>query len=139
MRFLLLLGLIAVQLSAADELPSGERWLPETLPDYVKVTVSSRPCSSTGRGHALWRIAVEASTENLGTKSFYLLPYLWDRKSGELLVLSGSLASEARKSTHMVDLSFHPRLLDQVVVLASIDAKHHLILASDFSEGHRCS
>ena len=138
MRLLLLFFVLAASLSAAEELPSGERWLPETLPDYLSVTVFDRPCDSRRHPAEIWMIRVRADTEHLDIENFYLLPYLWDRKSGELLMFSDSLVSEARNSIHGIDFSFHPRILDQVVVSVSINSRKHIILASDFFEGQRC-
>ena len=139
MRFLLLTVILAAPLSAAEELPSGERWLPETLPDFLNVTVLDRPCDSRSHpAELLWMIRVRADTEHLDVENFYLVPYLWDKKVGEPLMFSDSLVSEAYGAIHGVDFSFHPRILDQVVVSISIDSKKHIILASDFFEGQRC-
>ena len=137
MKFLLILVLFATPLLAADKLPSGERWLPESIPDYLELTVLSHPCESR-TGHGLWMIRVRANIEDLDIENFYLLPYLWDKETGNLLMFSSNLVSEAHGSTHFVDFSFHPKLLDQVVVAASLDSKKHIILASDFFEGQRC-
>lgn len=138
MRGFVLAMLLAASMAAPEELPGGERWLPETIPDYIAVTIRSRACDSPRHAALLWMIEVHANVENLDKSNFYLLPYLWDRESGELMIFSSDLVSEERDAAHSIEFHFHPKLLDQVVVAVSINAKKHLIFASDFFEGQRC-
>ena len=137
MRTTLLALLIVVTSAVAEKFPDGTRWSPETLPDYIEVTVHSRPCGSRA-GRGLWMIRVIADTNERQLENFYLMPYLWDRSTGEPLVFSGSLASEPHGSIHQVDFSFHPSLLDKVVVSASIKGETYLIIAGDFFSGQLC-
>lgn len=133
-----LLGLLVATVSAqAETWPDGTRWTPGTLPDDFEVQVHSRPCDSQAK-HGLWMIRVIADTSERQIENFYLIPYLWERSTGELLVFSDNLVSEPRGSIHQVEFLFHPSLLDNVVVSASINGEKHLIIASDFFSGQRC-
>jgi len=137
MRTAFIALVIAMTSAVGEKLPDGTRWSPETLPDYVEVKVHSRPCDSPA-GRGLWMIRVVADTNGHQLENFYLIPYLWDRSTGELLVFSGSLASEPHESVHQIEFGFHPSLLDKVVVSASINGEKHLIIAGDFLSGQRC-
>jgi len=138
MRTVLLALLFAVTSAVAEKLPDGTRWSPETLPDYVEVQVHSRPCGSAA-GRGLWMVRVVANPNERQPENFYLVPYLWERSTGELLFFSSRLVSEPHGPVHSIDFSFHPSLLDNVVVSASIDGQKHLILASDFFSDQRCN
>ena len=137
MKKTLLALLVAAASAQAEKLPDGTRWSPETLPNYFDVQVHSRPCGSRA-GRGLWMVRVIADTNEHQLENFHLIPYLWERGTGELLVFSDRLVSEAHGSIHQVEFLFHPSLLDKVVVSASINGENHLIIAGDFFSGQRC-